>query len=248
MANAERIEQLLAWAQGWSSQINSRIAAAKDANEAREALGEANTFLHELREERKELAAEFGEVRKRLAAGRPPRQHRTTWARVEADLLADAAQYERGLATLDAQIREQEQLDKKTRAEFARLARSAEPARASTTPPRAPDKPVPTPVVRRLRRMVLWVAGGLGLLPSRPDMLLVCGGGRHNAAIMAALESRCRLPVRPVEAAGLDGDMIEAQGFAWLAARVLRGLPTSGPRTTGAPRAVCGGRISAPAG
>lgn len=92
------------------------------------------------------------------------------------------------------------------------------------------------------------VASGLGLLPSRPDMLLVCGGGRHNAAIMAALESRSRLPVQPVEAAGLDGDMIEAQGFAWLAARVLRGLPTSGPGTTGAPRAVCGGRISAPAG
>ena len=88
------------------------------------------------------------------------------------------------------------------------------------------------------------VAAGLGLLPSRPAVVLACGGGRHNAAMMAALALRCGLPVRPVEDAGLDGDMIEAQAFAWLGARVLRGLPTSGPRTTGVPAAVCGGRIS----
>lgn len=87
-------------------------------------------------------------------------------------------------------------------------------------------------------------AAGLGLLPSRPALVLACGGGRHNAAMMAALAERCGLPVRPVEDAGLDGDMIEAQAFAWLAVRVLRGWPTSGPRTTGAPGAVCGGRIS----
>lgn len=90
------------------------------------------------------------------------------------------------------------------------------------------------------------VARGLDLLPARPAMVLVCGGGRHNAAMMAALGARCGLPVRPVEDAGLDGDMIEAQAFAWLAARVLRGLPTSGPKTTGAPGPVCGGRISPP--
>ena len=52
--------------------------------------------------------------------------------------------------------------------------------------------------------------------------------------------------MQPVEAVGLDGDMIEAQAFGWLAVRVLRGLPTSGPATTGAPAPVCGGRISTP--
>lgn len=88
------------------------------------------------------------------------------------------------------------------------------------------------------------VAAGLKLLPSRPAVVLACGGGRHNAAMMDALAARCGLPVRPVEDAGLDGDMIEAQAFAWLAARILRGLPTSGPRITGVPGPVCGGRIS----
>lgn len=91
------------------------------------------------------------------------------------------------------------------------------------------------------------VAAGVALLPVPPAQLLVCGGGRLNAAMMAALAARLPCAVAPVEAAGLDGDMLEAQAFGWLAVRVLRGLPTSGPGTTGAPAPVCGGRIS-PAG
>ncbi len=92
------------------------------------------------------------------------------------------------------------------------------------------------------------VAAGVAALPEAPAMLLVCGGGRHNAALMAALARRLpqALRIGPVEAAGLDGDMLEAQAFGWLAMRVLRGLPTSGPATTGAPGPVCGGRISHP--
>ncbi len=88
------------------------------------------------------------------------------------------------------------------------------------------------------------VAAGMALLPVPPQQVLVCGGGRHNAAMMAALSARLAVTVAPVEAAGLDGDMLEAQAFGWLAVRVLKGLPTSGPGTTGAPAPVCGGRIS----
>ena len=46
---------------------------------------------------------------------------------------------------------------------------------------------------------------------------------------MAMLAARSNAPVEPVEAVGLDGDMLEAQAFAYLAVRVLRGLPTSAP-------------------
>ena len=92
------------------------------------------------------------------------------------------------------------------------------------------------------------VVAGMRLLPEAPVQVLVCGGGRHNAALMTALATRLPQAIRiePVETAGLDGDMLEAQAFGWLAARVLRGLPTSGPATTGAPGPVCGGRISHP--
>lgn len=90
------------------------------------------------------------------------------------------------------------------------------------------------------------VAAGFRWLPSPPEMVLVCGGGRHNATIMTALQAVLPCAVQPVETAGLDGDMLEAQAFGWLAVRVMRGLPTSGPSTTGAPGPVCGGRISHP--
>ena len=51
-------------------------------------------------------------------------------------------------------------------------------------------------------------------------------------------------PVQPVEAIGLNGDMLEAQAFAYLAVRVLRGLPISAPMTTGVPQPISGGRIA----
>ena len=76
--------------------------------------------------------------------------------------------------------------------------------------------------------------------------LLVAGGGRHNASMMAQLTQRMNCAVEPIETAGLNGDMLEAQAFAYLAARVAYGLPTSCPSTTGVPAAVGGGQISRP--
>ncbi|MEL7114682.1 MAG: anhydro-N-acetylmuramic acid kinase [Pseudomonadota bacterium] len=90
------------------------------------------------------------------------------------------------------------------------------------------------------------VARGIALCPSVPERVLVCGGGRHNRAMMAALRARLACQVDPVEEIGLDGDMIEAQAFAYLAVRVARGLPTTSPSTTGVAAAVGGGVVSTP--
>lgn len=84
--------------------------------------------------------------------------------------------------------------------------------------------------------------------PRAVSRLLVTGGGRHNPVLMAMIAAGMGCPVEPVEAVGLDGDMLEAQAFAHLAVRVARGLPTSCPDTTGVAAAVGGGRISRPAG
>lgn len=72
---------------------------------------------------------------------------------------------------------------------------------------------------------------------------LVCGGGRHNPAVMQALAQEFNVPVDPVEAVGWDGDALEAQAFAYLAVRSLRGLPLTFPETTGGPRPLSGGRF-----
>jgi anhydro-N-acetylmuramic acid kinase len=88
------------------------------------------------------------------------------------------------------------------------------------------------------------VGKALDILPRRPTRLVVCGGGRHNPAIMAMLETRARVEAIPAEAVGWRGDAIEAECFAFLAVRVLRGMPISFPTTTGAPRPMQGGRIA----
>ena len=82
--------------------------------------------------------------------------------------------------------------------------------------------------------------------PQAPRRVLVTGGGRHNPAIMAALAAAFACPVAPVEAVGWYGDALEAQCFAYLAARVRLGLPLSFPGTTGVPAPMPGGRIALP--
>ncbi len=77
--------------------------------------------------------------------------------------------------------------------------------------------------------------------PAPVREFLVTGGGRHNPAMMAALARLLGVLVRPVEAVGWDGDALEAQAFAYLAIRSVRGLPLSLPSTTGAPRPMRGG-------
>jgi len=82
--------------------------------------------------------------------------------------------------------------------------------------------------------------------PAAPRCVFVAGGGRHNRALMAMISAACDVPVLPIEEAGFDGDFLEAQAFAYLAVRVVKGLPTSAPRTTGVAAAVAGGMVSRP--
>lgn len=90
------------------------------------------------------------------------------------------------------------------------------------------------------------VAAAARHFPAPPLQWLVAGGGRRNPAMMRALASALTEPVRPVEVAGWNGDALEAQAFAILAARTWRGLPISFPGTTGAPEPLRGGRIVGP--
>lgn len=90
------------------------------------------------------------------------------------------------------------------------------------------------------------VARAEAQLPEPPKRWLVCGGGRHNPVLMAELAARLAAPVDPVEAVGWDGDALEAQAFAFLALRTLRGLPLTWPSTTGVPEAMTGGVVVEP--
>jgi len=78
-----------------------------------------------------------------------------------------------------------------------------------------------------------------------PSLWIVCGGGRHNEAIMQALRSLV-LAVVSADAFGFNGDSIEAEAWAYLAVRSLYGLPLTFPGTTGVGQAITGGVISRP--
>ena len=90
------------------------------------------------------------------------------------------------------------------------------------------------------------VAQAVDHFPAPPRRWLVTGGGRHNPVIMAGLAHALDAPVDDAAAVGWDGDALEAQAFAFLAVRSLRGLPLSLPSTTAVSRPMPGGTLHRP--
>ena len=60
---------------------------------------------------------------------------------------------------------------------------------------------------------------------------------------MAALGDALGQQVKPVDAVGWNGDALEAEAFAYLAVRSLKGLPLSLPATTGCAEPMTGGTL-----
>jgi anhydro-N-acetylmuramic acid kinase len=83
------------------------------------------------------------------------------------------------------------------------------------------------------------VAGGA-------DTVVVVGGGTHNPVILGMLADATGVALLDAADLGWKADFIEAQAFAYLAARSLEGLPLSFPETTGVPRPTAGGVIARP--
>jgi anhydro-N-acetylmuramic acid kinase len=142
------------------------------------------------------------------------------------------------------------------RVDDARLQAFAAHSFFARIPPKALDRTGPCPDVRALTdgdalatltaAVAAGVALGLDHLPRPPARLWVTGGGRRNATLMAMIAAGCDCPVAPIDDAGVDGAVTEAQAIAFLAVRVVRGLPTTGPRTTGVAAPVGGGTLSRP--
>ncbi|MFK8251638.1 anhydro-N-acetylmuramic acid kinase [Ancylobacter terrae] len=87
------------------------------------------------------------------------------------------------------------------------------------------------------------VAAVVSLLPARPRTLVAAGGGAHNPTLLAMLSERLGVEALTADAVGWSTDAMEAQAFAFLAVRALRGLPLSFPTTTGVPAPMPGGVV-----
>lgn len=82
-----------------------------------------------------------------------------------------------------------------------------------------------------------------------PQHFIICGGGRLNGVIMQDLQSlgaQRGATVSSAEAAGFDGDAMEAEAWAYLAVRSFKGLPLTFPGTTGVTAPVSGGVMVQP--
>jgi anhydro-N-acetylmuramic acid kinase len=80
--------------------------------------------------------------------------------------------------------------------------------------------------------------------PVEPQLWIVAGGGRKNRTLMSMIAERMHNAVVPAEAVGLDGDFIEAEAWAYLAVRSLKGLPITFPGTTGVAAPLTGGVLA----
>jgi anhydro-N-acetylmuramic acid kinase len=83
------------------------------------------------------------------------------------------------------------------------------------------------------------VAGGA-------DRVIIAGGGAANPVMRAMIGAAAKIPVSPAGDVGWSPDFLEAEAFAYLAARSLRGLPITFPGTTGVAAPMTGGKLAQP--
>jgi anhydro-N-acetylmuramic acid kinase len=92
------------------------------------------------------------------------------------------------------------------------------------------------------------ISRALAVMPARASLAVVCGGGARNKTLMRELAERLPCKVVSAEHFGWSVDAMEAQAFAYLAVRTLKGLPITFPTTTGVAKPLPGGILAAPTG
>ncbi|GAA3853831.1 anhydro-N-acetylmuramic acid kinase [[Pseudomonas] carboxydohydrogena] len=84
-------------------------------------------------------------------------------------------------------------------------------------------------------------------LPNQPASWIVTGGGANNPTLMRMLsEQLAPISVITGHDLGWQNDAVEAQAFAYLAVRSLKGLPLTYPGTTGVSAPLTGGVLVRP--
>lgn len=88
---------------------------------------------------------------------------------------------------------------------------------------------------------------GISAIGAQPKSVILAGGGRQNAFLVSQIRHALSpATVILAEDLGWRGGAIEAEAFAYMAVRSLKGLPISFPSTTGVKAPLTGGRISYP--
>ena len=80
-------------------------------------------------------------------------------------------------------------------------------------------------------------------LPISPRRVIVHGGGMNNQYFMKRIKELTGIDVMKADDIGLDGNLIEASAFGYLAVRYAKKLPITFPSTTGVHSPETGGSI-----
>ncbi|MCJ2009637.1 anhydro-N-acetylmuramic acid kinase [Methylobacterium sp. J-092] len=90
------------------------------------------------------------------------------------------------------------------------------------------------------------VARALDHAPEIPARWIVAGGGARNGELVRLLNYHLRAEITTADAIGWSSAFLEAQAFAHLAVRSLKGLPITFPSTTGVREPMTGGVLARP--
>ena len=88
----------------------------------------------------------------------------------------------------------------------------------------------------------------ISFLASPPRVWYICGGGRLNKSIIKGFHEEFGETVYLVDEIGWNGDSIEAEAFAYLAVRSMKGMACTWKNTTGVGYPTAGGLLSYPRG
>jgi anhydro-N-acetylmuramic acid kinase len=90
------------------------------------------------------------------------------------------------------------------------------------------------------------IARAVDFTTKPPKRWIVAGGGARNAEILRLLRHHLGVEITAADDIGWSAAFLEAQAFAYLAARSLKGLPLTFPSTTGVPTPATGGVLARP--
>ncbi len=91
---------------------------------------------------------------------------------------------------------------------------------------------------------IICIDLGLKLLKKKINELIITGGGRKNLFLINVLKKQFKnkgINILLIDNLKFNGDLLEAQAFAYLAVRCVRKLPLSLPTTTGVKKPTLGG-------
>ena len=83
----------------------------------------------------------------------------------------------------------------------------------------------------------------LKILPKKPKVLMIVGGGLNNKFLIKQIKNKIDIPLLNAKKTNISFDFIESELMALLGARRLNNLPITFPLTTGAYKPISGGEI-----